>query len=393
MSAGLVCIVTIHGVGFQHAPTHRAPGYADPLHSHLLDALGDQVLGDDPGGAPNEPRYDGPIYVRCGGVSPAARDHDPGLARLGTWDPQKPRTVDCSSAQLRDGDKPIAHIALTYADIEGHGWHHLAMAETVSKGIVSLHHYSAALGFLRMGITDLVQGSVHHQPAEQTASLHVRSDILEHLPAIPGRQRNSDWYTTLRQIEDDVATYVCRNDIRVQVRSFVREALIRLACRDDVDAIVINSHSNGTVVAFDVLHEFPLFAAAKIKGFITSGSPLRKYVDLFLWGSEVGSIHSMGPWLNFGDHRDVVADPLMPEAWQPGSAWANLGRRKSTKSLFHWMNPDTNARESQQIQDIGVDNMKNSSGGGLQAHNYWDNTAEVVKPLASFLQRVVAGGA
>ena len=55
----------------------------------------------------------------------------------------------------------------------------------------------------------------------------------------------------LGYLDDDVALYVCRNDLRERVRSFVHDALLRLCCRDDVEAVVVNGHSNGTVIAAD----------------------------------------------------------------------------------------------------------------------------------------------
>jgi hypothetical protein len=42
------------------------------------------------------------------------------------------------------------------------------------------------------------------------------------------------------------------------------------------------------------------------------------------------------------------------------------------------------------MEDRAVDNLKKSEGGGLQAHNYWDNVEQVVKPLAEHLERFVA---
>jgi len=37
------------------------------------------------------------------------------------------------------------------------------------------------------------------------------------------------------------------------------------------------------------------------------------------------------------------------------------------------------------IRDTRVDNIRNSSGGGLQAHDYWNNRSEFVEPLAEIL--------
>ncbi len=37
------------------------------------------------------------------------------------------------------------------------------------------------------------------------------------------------------------------------------------------------------------------------------------------------------------------------------------------------------------VTDIEVNNLKNSSGGGLQAHNYWDNKEQFITKLAELL--------
>ena len=53
-----VCLVTVHGIGFQQAPGDGVPGYADELHNSLRAKLGDK-LGDDTGRDGG-----GPVYVR-----------------------------------------------------------------------------------------------------------------------------------------------------------------------------------------------------------------------------------------------------------------------------------------------------------------------------------------
>jgi hypothetical protein len=39
------------------------------------------------------------------------------------------------------------------------------------------------------------------------------------------------------------------------------------------------------------------------------------------------------------------------------------------------------------VQDFQVDNVTNSAGGGLRAHNYWDNQ-EFCRPVAALLNRL-----
>src|SRR5205085_85323 len=88
------------------------------------------------------------------------------------------------------------------------------------------------------------------------------------------------------------------------------DALLRLCFREDVTSIVVNAHSQGTILAYDVLRILPPIAAAKVQGFVTAGSPLRKYADLFYWGTDAGSLCHV-PWTNFWDDTDPVADPLV----------------------------------------------------------------------------------
>jgi hypothetical protein len=42
-----LCVLTVHGIGFQQPPHHGLPGYADVLHGNLAADLGD-LLGNDP---------------------------------------------------------------------------------------------------------------------------------------------------------------------------------------------------------------------------------------------------------------------------------------------------------------------------------------------------------
>jgi hypothetical protein len=46
-----LCVLTVHGIGFQQPPHHGLPGYADVLHGNLAPDLGD-LLGTTPTAAP-----------------------------------------------------------------------------------------------------------------------------------------------------------------------------------------------------------------------------------------------------------------------------------------------------------------------------------------------------
>jgi len=393
MDRPATCLVTIHGIGFQQAPEEGLPGYADELHRSLNKYL-EPLLSGDPGrgGAP------GAIYVRSHWPAGSNRT-EAGLARLGRWDASRTSIDGSGEARLTTGDRSIAHVALVYSHLEEQGARLASLFETTARAAVYLGHYASFGNLVHTVFSDAMALAEGQSEMEQASpSLCVRRDAVSgpwHL--VPGLFRPPQPHSaeqaargrlvTLRQIENDVAAYVCRNDLRERLRGFVREALLRLAARKDVGAIVVNSHSQGTVVAFDVLSELPPSAAWKVQGFVTSGSPLRKYADLFSWGTEVGAIETM-PWTNYWDRTDPVGDPLAPPAgWQAG------GTRRDSREpgLYRSVNPETGDTSWMIVEDRGVDNMKNSRGGGLQAHNYWDNDPEVVKPLADLIKRVSAG--
>jgi len=94
-----LCVLTVHGIGFQQPPTDSAAGYADVLHENLSDGL--QVLGGSLGNDPQrKPGPFGPVYVMS--AKPGTRDHEWGLKRLGTWSGD---SVDITGMPLADGDE------------------------------------------------------------------------------------------------------------------------------------------------------------------------------------------------------------------------------------------------------------------------------------------------
>lgn len=126
-------------------------------------------------------------------------------------------------------------------------------------------------------------------------------------------------------------------------------------------------------MAYDLAATLSPPSASKIRALITSGSPLRKFVDLLAWGNEAGNLRLMnGSWLNFWDERDQVADPLAPALhWKRGERM----HARADGSLFIVHDPDTGHQDHLPVQDILVDNVRDSRGIWLRAHNYWDNDA------------------
>ncbi len=403
MTSPIVCLVTIHGVGFEQAPILDADGntitagYADPLHEHLSEYLDETWLSDDPLRHRRKRGEAGPIYVSSV-WPPDSHKREDGLKRLGTWDELHFRAVDGSNAPLTDGKGRISHIALVYSELEGRGPEVGATVETLSRSLLHLPHYANVTEMVRMAFADTLplwdqllqlwnnktsntKALDHTTP---TPSLTIRSEFKKHAVHSGDGQQHplSGMIAVLRQLENDVAAYVCHNELRERVRNFVLDAFLRLASRDDVEGIIINSHSNGTVVALDILRDLPPFAARKVLGLITAGSPLRKYTDFFTWGEHMSTIPSIEQWVNFLDPKDPVADPLAPDSsWKRGTP-----KPHTLTGLYKTLDPASGEISPMKIDDREVDNLKNSSGGDLQAHNYWDNKEQFVQPLSTIVK-------
>lgn len=391
MSGPITCLVTIHGIGFQQPPRDGAPGYADHLHANLATQLA--TLSDDPQRLSWQTAPSVPIYVRSR-FAAADGTREQALARLGRWTDVSRSFIDVTDAPLVKGGASVAHVALVYSEIEDlMGSQPEATAETFFKGIVEFGHYGSVLSTLRSVLLDAKAAwfPPEHDPTtaggSSGSSLKPRTDVVgtKHTWGLWPHHETASEPTgivrTIRQVEDDVCAYVSRNDLRERVRSFVRDALLRLAARDDVGSLVLNTHSNGTVIGFDVLRDMPLPSVGKVRTLITAGSPLRKYAELFSWGHEVGSLSAVGQWRNYFDPRDPVADPLAhPVGWTEGQPF-DLTKLKQ----FVARPPDVATAVPVLIDDVQVDNIHHSSGGGLQAHNYWDNCEDFIQELAKAL--------
>src|SRR5207247_1188236 len=100
----------------------------------------------------------------------------------------------------------------------------------------------------------------------------------------------------------------------------------------------------------------PPLAVSKVRWLVTSGSPLRKYADLFYWGTDVGSIARVDGWTNFWDRADPVADPLGPLRWDPGRDQTPAAEGPS---LFHSFDADSAQDTPYAVDDLPVDNVQN----------------------------------
>ena len=391
----MIVLVTIHGIGFQSAPTalNADDGYADPLHKNLCaqPPLGDGVLGDDPNRL--QAGGDGPVYVQS--CVPLDK-HDPqeeqkysyegGLGRLGTWSGS---ALDPSDQPLAPEGARLAHVALVYSNLEGVAGDLDATLALGVLGAPTLTHFATVGGIVKLAFQDIRVLAMRH--GEPAPSLRVRPEAQHHRGAISTIIHHGAPATgplaTLYEIQDDVAAYVVRNELRERVRGFIRDAVGRLLARPDVEGVIINGHSNGTVMGFDLITAMSPPSALRVLAFITAGCPLRKYVDFMDWGVDGYSLALLRPggWTNFYDQVDPVADPLQPLAdWKRGDDLPPGGG----PGMFVTFDPTSGAPSQIAVKDEIVDNVAAQVGGGLPAHNYWDNLVFCAK-LAEVIAQVL----
>jgi hypothetical protein len=388
MADKVLCVLTIHGVGFQQAPRDGVPGYADGLHLNLRQHLDVSTLSDDPGD-PEHPTREGPVYVQSQ-WPPESNDTEKGLQRLGSWISRQDGTIDTSGAPLVTDGQAMAHVALVYSNLEPIEPHVGSGTVAAAMALVAGLRYATPWGWLNL-LRELLLPK-HPAKAPPLPSLRVRTDSprwhpgRQHLPFSkkpPGsRQKSpSGLQAVILGLLNDVCTYVARNDLRESVRGFVTEAVVRLASREDVSGIVFNAHSLACVVAFDVARGLPPHLATKLRAFVTAGTGQRKYKILFNWGVDAGELRNIPRWINYWDREDPVADPLTPPlSWRRGQ---RLPSPAGEAGLYQIIDSSPGAASG--LQDVQVDNVSNGGGGGLPAHDDWDNHEQFVEPLARLL--------
>jgi hypothetical protein len=116
---------------------------------------------------------------------------------------------------------------------------------------------------------------------------------------------------------------------------------------------------------------------------------------MFAWGEDVGEMAALieAPdsfsWRNFWDSHDPVADPLNPAAsWRPGRPLDENPDRDHGLLLATNLAGD---RSHAHVVDEEVDNINNSSGDGLQAHDYWKNESQFARSLGKLLTELRPG--
>ena len=115
---------------------------------------------------------------------------------------------------------------------------------------------------------------------------------------------------------NEITGYLFNPNAYNAIQKRMRDGLDQAA--QNGDAIVIASHSLGTVVAFDALHA--IGARYNVSTFFTMGSPLAKLRRLGSRGTDLGQITSdhVKEWLNLYDTTDPIANVLGPAFPLPG---------------------------------------------------------------------------
>jgi len=418
MDSGVTCIVSIHGIGFQQPPSIDIAGYADDLHAHLHEHLGD-LLSDDPTRQSYQQGESVPIYVQSSyqPSSSEPRSREEGMKRLGTWRDGNLSEIDPTGADLVCDGASIAHLALVYSELEEEDVQGVPTLNALILSQLRGYHGSNFHLLKKLWkdihtelpplLKKLWAAELHpkrsswkqsgKQNVLNTPSLSVRQDrdvqtvlrksrylLRQNKQRV--REDPNETPAILKQIRNDATSYISDNKLRQRVCSFVLDALLRLACRDDVSWLVINSHSGGTMIALDALRQLPLFIAAKIRAFITVGTPLHTYTaDLLSWREDIGRLQMIKPWLNFWDRNDLVAGPIESSLNQLLGAKPTSAQLAGSYLRHH---PETGEKWPLPVKDIEVDNVASiPHGEGLVAHNYWDNKQQFIPMLAHILKQ------
>jgi hypothetical protein len=154
----------------------------------------------------------------------------------------------------------------------------------------------------------------------------------------------------------DVGNYVAHNGVRTAVQNVLHACLGQAQAREAELPVILVSHSQGTIISYDVLRQAGANYPA-LRTWITMGCPLRKYFAFPLeWGRQQLGLPAGLRWLNLYDQMDIVGREL--------------------RGAVDWTSPEPDDRV--------VDNARNAA----DAHDHWHNP-EVVKAVAAEIVRLL----
>ena len=185
----MIVVITIHGIGFQQAPSSLAgsDGYADALHEglrrHLVDLLGDDPTRIAAGGR-------GPVYAQSN-YPPLTHATEPGLRRLGSW--TAGGSVDIAGVPLAEPGKQVAHVALVYSGLESQQSDLAALHDLAVLAKPSLDSYATLGGLGHMLVADLEALRQHPAvPGAPGPSLQPRTEAVHHRGIVDRLLRRPD---------------------------------------------------------------------------------------------------------------------------------------------------------------------------------------------------------
>ena len=143
---------------------------------------------------------------------------------------------------------------------------------------------------------------------------------------------------------NDIANYTLRNGVRAQILHELTKTLFDVSAEYPNAEIILGSHSQGTIVSYDVLRQVGS-RLPQLKVWVTMGCPLGWYYNQGGWGRDLLSISATLTWLNWFDDQDKVG--------------------KALQGLVDWVAP--------RPQDRDVDN----TGQNLHPHDHWANPTVV----------------
>ena len=146
----------------------------------------------------------------------------------------------------------------------------------------------------------------------------------------------------LALVISEVFKYLANSTVLSAIQSRLKKKLDQAAL--EYDEIVLVSHSLGTVVAFDVLHDCA-DQYAKVTHWFTLGCPLVKVMRIGQ-RQDLGKINygTVKHWFNIYDSTDIVANAIGPSFCRPGFLLHDIFvdiARQALPSHDYFTNPQT----------------------------------------------------
>jgi len=159
----------------------------------------------------------------------------------------------------------------------------------------------------------------------------------------------------LDQLIVDVGNYVTDNAVRTAIQNVLHARLSEATERFPGAAIILASHSQGTMVSYDVLQQ-AAGSYPSLRIWITMGCPAEKYFTLFRWGDQRIGIPAGRPrWVNLWDSQDIVGralSTLIPWGNIVDTEVNNHDAPECADAHDHWNNPQVVAAIAAEVSSL-----------------------------------------